>query len=310
MRAIVFTRPGTVELRDVDDPIPAAGETLVHVRAAGICGSELHGIANAQFRRPPLIMGHEFAGTIGDGARVTVNPLLSCGYCDLCLMGQDNLCRNRQILGIHRPGAFADFVNVPDRSLHALPDEMTFETAAMVEPLANAVHALNLAAAPQGSRIAVLGAGTIGLMALLVAQQFSSDVEVCDLAEERLDLARTLGSSRATAELHGEFDVIIDAVGAVATHRMSITSLRPGGTAVWIGLMSTDSAFDGQQVVREEKRVLGSYCYRASEFAEAVKLAGEVTMDWATAYPLKDGAAIFTELMNGRHDVVKALLRP
>src|SRR5215213_4965242 len=101
MRALVFTKPGTVELLDAPDPEPAAGEVLVKVRAVGICGSELHGIRSAGFRRPPLIMGHEFAGSTADGRRVTVNPLLSCGVCDLCLMGRDHLCRERAILGIH-----------------------------------------------------------------------------------------------------------------------------------------------------------------------------------------------------------------
>lgn len=310
MRALVFTRPSTVELLDVPTPEPAGGEVLVEVAAVGICGSELHGIRSSDFRRPPLVMGHEFAGTTGDGRRVTANPLISCGACDRCLAGDDHLCRFRAIVGIHRPGAFAEYVAVPEASLHPLADTMTFEAAALIEPLANAVHAVNLAAPAAGSRIAVLGAGTIGLMSLLVARGVSDDVTVCDLAPERLAMARELGATRVGPELDGEFDLVVDAVGAASTHGISVDRLRPGGTAVWLGLLSAEAGFDGQQIVREEKRVIGSYCYTGAEFGDAVKLAAELPMDWATAFPLEQGEVIFGELMAGRHDVVKALLRP
>lgn len=306
----MFTRPSTVELLNVDEPVAAPGEVLVDVAAVGICGSELHGIRSSDFRRPPLIMGHEFAGTTTDGRRVTANPLLSCGHCDRCAAGEDHLCRTRSIVGIHRAGAFAERVAVPEQALHPLPDTMPFETAAMIEPLANAVHALNLAAPRPGSRIGVLGAGTIGLMTLLVARQVSEDVTVCDLAPERLAVAHRLGAAATGAALEGEFDVVIDAVGATSTHATSVSRLRPGGTAVWIGLLSADAGFDGQQIVREEKRVVGSYCYTAAEFVDAVKLADEVPLDWTSTFTLNDGAAIFAQLMSGRHDVVKALLRP
>ncbi|WP_326642706.1 alcohol dehydrogenase catalytic domain-containing protein [Streptosporangium sp. NBC_01755] len=310
MRALVFTKPSTVELLDVQDPPPVDGEVLVKVRAVGICGSELHGIRDSGFRRPPLIMGHEFAGTTPDGRRVTVNPLLSCGACDLCLMGRDHLCRERAILGIHRPGAFAEYVSVPEKALHPLAPSMSFETAAVIEPLANGVHALNLARPAEGARVAVLGAGTIGLVSMLVARRFSDQVVVCDLSRERLEVAGRLGATAVTTSLQGEFDIVVDAVGAAATHRMSVQHLRPGGTAVWVGLLSSDAAFDGQKIVREEKHVVGSYCYTAAEFAQAVKLAEEVALDWTSCFDLADGAAIFGELMTGRQDVVKALLRP
>ncbi|MFC8845910.1 MULTISPECIES: zinc-binding dehydrogenase [unclassified Micromonospora] len=310
MRALVFTRPNTVELLDVEPPVPSDAEVVVAVHAVGICGSELHGIADSHFRSPPLIMGHEFSGTTSDGRRVTVNPLLSCGTCDLCLLGRDQLCRRRQILGIHRAGAFAEYVAVPEHALHPLAPTMSFETAAMIEPLANAVHALNLARPAEGARIAVLGAGTIGLVSLLVARQYSDEVTVCDLSETRLAVAERLGAAAVGPTLTGEFDVIIDAVGASATHRLSVQRLRPGGTAVWVGLLSSDAGFDGQQIVREEKHVVGSYCYTAAEFAHAVVLAETVALDWTSSFDLADGAAIFTELMRGRQDVVKAVLRP
>src|SRR2546430_5873096 len=114
MRALVFTAPSVVELRDVDEPAPRPGEAVLDVAVAGICGSELHGVRTPGFRIPPLIMGHEFAGTTPDGRRVAVNPLLSCGCCDRCRAGQTQLCWQRAIIGIHRPGGFAERVAVPE----------------------------------------------------------------------------------------------------------------------------------------------------------------------------------------------------
>jgi threonine dehydrogenase-like Zn-dependent dehydrogenase len=310
MRALVYTRPNTVELLEIDQPVAGAAEVLVRVDAAGICGSELHGISDTSFRRPPLVMGHEFSGTTLDGRRVVANPLLSCGDCDQCERGCEHLCRSRAILGIHRPGAFAEWIAVPERALHELPAAMSFETAALIEPLANGVHAVNLSNGEPDARIAIFGAGTIGLVALLAARRRSDRVAVCDLSPERLAVAERLGAGTTTTALDGEFDVVIDAVGAASTHRASIEHLRPGGTTVWIGLLSRDADIDAQALVRDEKHVVGSYCYTTADFAEAVALASEIDLGWTTSFDLDDGVTIFNELMHGRHDVVKAVLRP
>jgi threonine dehydrogenase-like Zn-dependent dehydrogenase len=310
LQALVFTRPGVVEVMDVDEPVAAEGEVLVEVAAAGICGSELHGISKPGFRTPPLVMGHEFAGVAPDGARVTVNPIVTCGTCDLCAQGLTQVCRERSIVGIHRPGAFAERVAVPENMIHELPADMSWERAAMVEPLANGVHAWHLAGRPRGARVGVIGAGTIGLVSCLVAQAGgAAEVVVVDLAEDRLGTARDLGAVTATS-LEGEFDVVIDAVGVGATHAASVERLRPGGTAVWIGLMGTEPAFNTADFIRQEKRVLGSFAYTDEEFGEAVGLARRCELGWVDSYPLSEGADIFTQLMRGRTDVVKALLRP
>lgn len=310
MRAMVFTGPGVVEMLDVDCPEPKPGEILVEVAACGICGSELHGISKPGFREPPLVMGHEFSGRTVDGRRVTVNPVISCGTCDRCVAGQEQLCRSRAIVGIHRAGAFTSQVAVPENSVHELPTDLSWEAAALIEPLANAVHAWGLVDVAEGARVGILGAGTIGVVSLLVAQHYGADVTVVDLAEDRLDQARTLGASNVATTLEGEFDVIFDAVGAPATHAASLAHLRPGGLTVWIGLLSASADFDAQDAVRQEKTVKGSFAYNPRDFATAVALAPQVNLGWATSFPLEQGAGIFTELMNGRSDVVKAVLRP
>lgn len=311
MQALVFTRPGVVELEDVAEPELRPGDLLVDVAACGICGSELHGISKPGFRQPPLVMGHEFCGTTPDGRRVVVNPLTGCGECDLCGTGREHVCPGRAIIGIHRAGGFAPRVAVPERSLHDLPAGLSWEAGAMIEPLANGVHAWRLAGTPTGARVGVIGAGTIGLVCLLAAQHGGAgEIHVTDLSERRLQVARGLGASTTSATLEGEFDVIIDAVGLPATHQASVDSLRPTGTAVWLGLMSADAGFDATTLIRQEKRVLGSFAYTDDEFSLALQMAPEVDLTWSDSFSLDEGADVFLSLMAGRDDITKALLRP
>ena len=257
IRAMVYTKPSTLELLEVDEPVTKEGEVIVEVEACGICGSELHGISKPGFRQPPLIMGHEFSGRDPKGRAVAVNPIVSCGECDLCLSGRNEVCRKRSVVGIHRPGAFAERVAVPERQLYELPASVEIETGALVEPLANGLHAWRLAGAEPEARVGVLGAGTIGLAALLVAKHFGAQVAITDLSTARLAFAERLGANVAGPALEGEYDVVIDAVGARATRRASLEHLRPAGTAVWIGLNEPEAEFDALDVIRMEKRIVG-----------------------------------------------------
>lgn len=311
MKAMVFTAPGMMEMLDVDEPSAGPGETIVTVQASGICGSELHGISSPGFRAPPLIMGHEFCGTTSDGRRVVVHPVVPCRSCDLCLRGLHNLCRNRTIIGITRPGGFGERVAIPDEALYEIPDELAWDQAAVIEPLANAVHAWRLGSDPYPERVGVIGAGTIGLVCLLVARARGARyVAVADVSEERLAVAKRLGADTTSSALDGEFDAVFDAVGIAATHRASVDAIRPGGTTVWLGLIGEVAEFDSQHLVRTEKRVQGSFCYSDADFRQAIALAPHIDLSWVTPFPLSGGVDIFMELMNGRSDVVKAVLHP
>jgi threonine dehydrogenase-like Zn-dependent dehydrogenase len=311
VKALVFTGPGALEMHDVPEPELADGDVLVHVRAVGICGSELHGARHPGFRKPPLIMGHEFAGTNDNGDRVVINPMLSCGHCELCLGGLRQVCRERQIIGVHRAGGFAERVAVPGSTLRPVPDWLSWDAAAMVEPAANAVHAWNIARAGAGARTAVLGCGAIGLLCLLTALAGGAGrVDVTDLDPGRLAQAGRLGAAAAGPELDGEYDVIFDAVGSPVTRAISVRHLRPGGTAVWLGLADETAGFDANALIRAEKRVQGSFAYSDEEFARAAELLRDWDLSWTSQYPLTEGAEIFTGLMNGGLQPVKALLVP
>jgi threonine dehydrogenase-like Zn-dependent dehydrogenase len=311
MKALVFTGPGAVEMRDVPEPEVAEGDILVHVRSAGICGSELHGVRHPGFRVPPLIMGHEFAGVTDDGDPVVINPILSCGHCDLCQRGLRHVCRERRLVGVHQSGGFAERAAVPAGALRPLPDWLSFDAAAVVEPAANAVHAWDIAGRPAGARVAVLGSGAIGLVCLLTALAGGAErVDVTDLSPERLAVASRLGAAAVGPALEGEYDVVIDAVGTPATRAQSVDHQRPGGVAVWLGLAEQEAGFDARALIRGEKRVLGSFAYSDEEFGDAAGLLRDSDLSWTSTFPLASAADIFTELMNGALYPVKALLAP
>jgi threonine dehydrogenase-like Zn-dependent dehydrogenase len=200
-------------------------------------------------------------------------------------------------------------VAVPDSALHDLPPGMSWERAALVEPLANAVHAWRQVPAGTGDRVAVIGAGTIGLVSLLVARRAGLDVTVVDIVPERLELAEQLGAARCGTSLDGEYDVVVDAVGKGSTRRSAVAAVRPAGTAVLIGLAEPDAGFDANDLVRSEKRVVGSFAYGPRDFTEALELATDVDLDWSTPVPLADSQRTFMALAAGAVLPVKAVIR-
>ncbi len=315
MLAMVYTAPLELQMLEVDDPVAGPGEVLVEVAAAGICGSELEGFrSRSPFRVPPLIMGHEFSGRrVDTGQPVVINPIVSCGRCDLCRRGQPNVCRRRQVVGIQRPGAFAQRVAVPEANCYPIPAEMALTTAALVEPLANAVHALRLALGTDAmpATAGVIGAGPLGFFSALVAKDHGvGHVSIADLAPERRRLAEATGADVVAESLEGEFDVVFDAVGSAGTRAESVERLRPGGTAVWIGLHGPDAGFDGQALIRQEKRVLGTFAYSEIDFALAIERAATLAPDWLATRPLAEGVGTFHALLDGDLRAVKTLLVP
>lgn len=308
MEALVFTRPGHVEMQHVAEPEIGRDDVLIEVRVTGICGSELHGIDDTTFRVPPLVMGHEFCGLNPRGERVAINPIVTCGTCDRCHSGNGQTCRSRKMIGVHRAGGFAERVAVPASAVRPLPPDLPWARAGLIEPLANAVHAWRLSRCHHDAKIAVIGAGTIGLMCQLVAQAHGCEVTVADLSDARLSVARGLGARACTTSLEGEFDVVFDAVGACATRTGSLDHLRPGGSAVWLGLQDANVSFDANSVVRSEHVIVGSFAYTPREFDQAIALAATLDLSWGTGFGLGSGAEIFLDLRAGRSDITKALL--
>lgn len=312
MKALAFSPPGEVTIADVDAPTPAHGETLVHVKAVGICGSDLHGVADGLYPIP-VVLGHEVAGITDDGRRVAINPQVPCRSCPACRAGASNLCSANNIVGITRAGGAAEAVAVPDDRLVTLPEGGSYTAGAMAEVLANALHALARGGGAREKTVGVLGAGPIGLATVMCAMaQGANHVAITDLSEPRLKVAGDLGADWTGAALEsGQFDLVVDAVGALATRSASLTALRPGGTTVWIGVNEHAAQFAASHdLVLAERSIVGSFAYTDSEFRASVDLAATATFDWVTTYPLAQAGAVFGDLAAGRSVVVKAHFIP
>lgn len=315
MQALVYTGPRQLQVLDIETPTPRPGEVLVAVAAVGICGSELEGfVSQSPFRVPPLVMGHEFSGYRMDtGELVAVNPLVHCGHCQLCVRGQQNICRDRVIMGIQRPGAFAEYLAVPVLSCLRLPPGMSALQGAFVEPIANAVHALRLLREhdPLPQRIGVIGMGPLGYAVAAAAVHCGiPDVMVSDTFEPRLKWAAHAGAMAASGPLVGEFDAIVDTVGTAATRMTSVELLRPGGTAVWMGLHGPHNSINGQALIRTEQRLITSFCYTPTDFQAAIPIAAALKPDWAREVALADSAAAFHELTERPAPTLKTFLMP
>lgn len=327
MKALVYEGPRELHMRDVPIPDVKAGEVLIRVATAGICGSELGGyLGHNSLRKPPLIMGHEFAGVVeqlGEGVssfavgdRVTANPLVTCGACRYCRNGQSQLCPSRKLLGAHLPGAYAQFVAISAENVYRLDDGVSFEEGALTEPFACAVHICRLLALTPLDRLLIYGAGPIGLFALQAAQVYGvRDAVIVDLNESRLEIARELGGVAVTSldqvpDANG-FDAVIDAVGAGVTRQKSLAAARPGGKVIFTGLHEADSSLPVNDMIRSELQVFGAFAYAREDFEAALRWIQQgrtQLLPWAESVPLRDGSAAFERLIGGPGKVAKIFL--
>jgi L-iditol 2-dehydrogenase len=303
MRAAVLTGPRTFRLETVRDPAVARGEALVRVAAAGICGTDYR-IWTGERRVPyPLIPGHEFIGDVvavgpgvtrvAPGDRVAVEPNWGCGTCDLCREGSGNLCLARTAVGIDRDGGFAELAALPERACWPAPAGLASDVLLFAEPLAVVVRAVRRAAPRHGETAAVVGAGTLGLLALQILRARGCRVLVVGRSERRLGLARELGADAVVAgaeegvvdaarRLAGRdgVDLVVETAGTAGAVEMCLGQVglvRPGGRIVLTGLPHEPARVDFFWVVRREIDIRGSMIYR-DEFGEAVRLlaGGEV----------------------------------
>lgn len=303
MRALVYLGDRTVKQRETPEPVAADGEVAVQVLQAGICGTDLCVIRDERPKVvPPMTLGHEFVGCRRDtGERAIVNPILSCRRCRACREGRMHLCESRQVVGVHRPGAFAECVAVPaDRVLPA--GNATLEQAAMVDPIATALHAFRLAPPPEGP-VAVLGAGAIGLSMLFVLRAAGvQDITVTDISQQRLDLAQAGGATRVGLVAEGVYDVVYDTAGTTVTRRDAVLRARPGGTAVLVGLHSADLLVPAGPIIGGERSIRGSFGYNDDEFREAARLADKLDTRWVHVISFDEAESVLSALVEGRAD--------
>jgi len=342
MKVLLLSKYRQLEIAEAATPVLGQGEVLIRVAACGICGSDVHGYDGSSGRRiPPIVMGHEAAGTIAalgpgvngfaQGDRVTFDSTIYCGACGPCLRGHVNLCDKRQVLGVscteyRRAGAFAEYVAVPSRIVYRLPETISFAEAAMLEAVAVAIHAVSLAPSPAGGTALVLGAGTIGLLVLQSLRAAGcTRVFVADIDPTRLKLASELG---ATAVLSAQtdtvaqvrdltdgigVDVAVEAVGRNETVAAAIGSVRKGGSVVLVGNISPEVTLPLQTVVSRQLRLQGS-CASAGEYPRAIELmaSGAIRVKpLITAIaPLDQGPQWFERLHAREPNLMKVVLTP
>jgi len=342
MKALLLSTYRHLEIAEVATPVLNPGEVLIRVAACGICGSDVHGYDGSSGRRiPPIVMGHEAAGRIAalgagvtgwsEGDRVTFDSTVYCGACQHCARGEVNLCDQRQVLGVscpeyRRAGAFAEYVAVPARIVHPLPDSFAFADAAMLEAVAVAIHAVSLVEIPSGSTALVLGAGTIGLLVLqalrvagcsrvLVADIDASRLKLAaDLAATEVFLAETDPVARALELTNGAgVDLAVEAVGRRETVRVAIASVRKGGSVILVGNISPEATLPLQTVVTRQIRLQGS-CASAGEYPRAIELmakgAIQVKPLITAIAPLAEGPQWFERLYAREPNLMKVVLTP
>jgi threonine dehydrogenase-like Zn-dependent dehydrogenase len=327
MRALVYVAPERVELQERPRPSLGPEETEVAIELAGVCGSDISGfLGHSTRRKPPLVLGHELTGRTSDGKRVVANPLISCGRCSACLSGAQNLCDSWRLLGMDQtPGSFAEFVALPARQIYEIPDALPSARAVLSEPLADIVHLFRIAAPPPFFRLAIVGGGTMGTLAVLVSKGIGAkDVLVADVNEQRLATAKKLGASAAvntgSAEGLAEarkmagrgFDLVIDASGSAAARQMAFDLCRPGGCVALLGMGAQRSELDFVTSIRKEHRVVMSFAYTPADFQRSLELLikGEVDLGpWTEQLPLERGQEAMDRITHSPGATLKMLLQ-
>jgi L-iditol 2-dehydrogenase len=302
MKAIMKVEPGigNVEVRDIPEPEPGPGQVKLRVRAAGLCGTDLH-IYKDEFRSwPPVVLGHEVAGEIVElgegvqglkpGMRVTTETYFSyCGKCRYCRAGNVNLCLERRSIGSAVNGGFTSYLITPARNIHELPENVDFRAGALTEPLACVVHAaLTTPTVTPGDVVVIAGPGAIGLLTLQVVKAAGATAVMLgtDADEHRLELARDLGADHVVnvqrsdpASLIGDLtegglgaDVVYECAGAGAAAQQLLTLVRRRGRYVQIGLFGKPIAWDLDQLVYKELTATGSNASTPPSWLRAIEL--------------------------------------
>ena len=306
MRQAVMTEPGKIEFGDVPEPKPGPGQILLRVKQIGVCGSDVHvNHGKHPFTSYPVVQGHEFSGevvAVGEGVtkvkvgdKATARPQVVCGKCRPCRRGDYNICDSLKVEGFQAPGCAQDlFVTTKDKIV-PLPDSLTFEQGALVEPTSVAVHSTGRAPDLIGQNVVVLGAGPIGnLVAQVTRCRGAKNILITDLSDFRLDIARKCGipnTSNASKESLDEaskrvfgdegFDVAFEAVGVEATMDAAVQNIQKGGTIVVLGVFGEKPRIDMSIVGDREQTIVGTLMYKHEDYVRAVELiaSGEVITD-------------------------------
>ena len=337
MMSAVLTEANRIEILTTDIPQPSANEVLIRVVCAGICGSELHAYKGLHKKRvPPVIMGHELSGTVAAvgenvrrfavGDRVTVVPMYGCGECEECLRGETSLCAQKSILGSQKwPGAYAEYCVAPEKLVYKLPDNVSFEAGALIEPLAVGLHAVRTAQICAGDKVAVLGAGAIGLCTAMMAAQAGAVPLICtDIQPFNLEKAMELGAThvfdsrdeelieKVLEVTEGGCDCVFVSAPVNALIDQALKMVRRQGQVICVAM------FDGQASVNvelnraKETIITGTSMYYEKDFQRIINMLSHKRLDAedlvSHKLPMHEADEAFKMYMDRVPGIVKILL--
>lgn len=334
MRAAIMNAPHDMSIGSWQTPTVGAGEVLVSVAAAGVCAGDMYFyLGKNPYATYPQICGHEIAGVVAEvgkdvtglepGMAVVVEPFLGCGRCYPCRVGKPNCCQNLEIIGVHRPGGFADLVVAPVTHVHRVPPELDLFQASFAEPVAIGVQAVRRGEVQAGEDVLILGCGPIGLALIEVVKALGATPLATDVLPERLATAQQFGAEtlpaddqlleRVIARTNGEgMPVVIEATGNPRAMEQTVDLVAAGGRIVIVGLVKQGVTVQlpGLDFTRKEMTIIGS---RASTncFPEALRLLAEGKISYpkiATPLSLWDAPAVFADLAANPGKLHKAVL--
>jgi len=311
MLAAVLHGARDLRVEELEKPKVCPNDVLIAVKACGVCMTDLHMFTWEFPVKTPVILGHEFSGEVVEvggevrdiraGERVAVDPVLSCGVCSECVSGRDNLCKRITSIGgagnFIKNGAFAEYALVPQQAIGKIPDVLSFDQAAFVEPLGCCIHGLDKSGVKHGETVVLIGAGPIGLLLLqLTRLAGASTIIVSDLKDDRLDFAKKLGADEVVNPLHGGLservmdltqgqgaDVVIECVGSPLTVKEAVEIVKRGGRVTIFGVPPVDSKVDLSpfDIYFREKELVGVYAITRDSFRRSISMlaSGRVRVD-------------------------------
>lgn len=334
MKALQFFGKKDLRFVDVPEPEIKQNEVLMKVKKVGICGTDLHIYNGGMVVPTPLVLGHEFVGDIvkvGEevtsvmvGDRAVAEHVVGCGKCTYCLQGKRNLCKNPTVIGIHRPGALAEYVVLPGELVYKLPDELSYDEGVLVEPVSIAVYAVRKTYVDVGDRVAVVGQGPVGLLVDYVSKASGATVFGFDKHDNRLDYAKdqnyvfkayNITNENFKEEFHKETadgaDIVFEVVGSDSSAELALELARPGGRVTILGVFEHDIMLNMMNIVKKELKVRGSWtCIFSFEQTMLFMKSNKLDTDKLIThrYSFDDAVLAFDESITDKSNRIKSII--
>lgn len=338
MKALIYKGPYEMEIEEIEQPTVKEDDIVVAVRAIGMCGSDIHGFSGKTGRRVPgMVMGHEISGEvykvgksvsgIKTGDRVVVQPIIYCGTCDMCRIGETSVCLNKQMVGVNmgRIGGLSEYVVIPQRNVFAVPEKMSFIHGALVEPFAVGVGAVRKSVIRKDDTVVIIGSGVIGITILVaVLRKGPKAVYMVDQVERKLDIAEEIGAvpinfsvqdpvETVMSQTGGKgADIAFEAVGITPSVQTAMAVTRTGGMAVWVGNSQRIIEVDMQDAVVKQKAIQAVYCYNDDDFRTAIEIVGDnpeiVSRFVEKEVSLECAPMLFDRLARGEEELLRGVV--